>query len=387
VRKSGVAAIMIGLFAGSIAEPFLFDRGSWQAFAEYPYLVQSGNQVTIPAKIYRMRVTGRRIIPPEKISLQKSKFVSLHKIVSFSEGPLQSVPMMRKYFNAPSQSAPDPAIDLFASYIGPVRRPPDGVRQATRAIPVADAQPGRDTKAAPRLHITAAISWHPNVSGAFATNSGAALGNPYVGLEISHQLNRSQSHPLRLSLSQFTALGARGSPDFSTTQMAVGLRYKPLENINAVVGIERLIRVGDQSRNDWAVSFAADRGVNYDGPVDKSYWPHWHVAANGAIIGTTSPDLFTSAEARAGIGLSLNDTWQITPHFGAQLLLQLDGKTQSRIEAGPGIWLRGRLFDSGLFDSGRIDSGRIDFRVGYAVGIGGTVASQNGVRVQMAVSY
>jgi hypothetical protein len=363
MRKSVVAALLSGLFMGSIIQPFLFDIEGWHAFAAFPYKIKTTvKSLLLNKPILVVSAPKLSQVIPKKYRPYKPKPVAFAEGVDFREEPL----ILPQRDTSSEKIAPDYVFANSAS--------------ESKATSVAYAPPAfveqKNIIVEKRFHLNSSTNWAPAAASAFLPSS-SSLGASQVGVEMTYQLNTSQAYPFVASLSSFTGLDPIGKLDSDTTQLSAGVRYKPFQNINATIGINRLIGIGSKSRNDWALTLAADKGLNYDPPLDKSYWLHWHAATNASLIGLNSRDLFASGEARIGAGFPLIHNWQLTPYLGTQGILQYDRLVQSRLEAGPGLWLRGRL---GTSD-------RLDFLVSYMTQIAGTVPDNSGIRVQFGFSY
>jgi hypothetical protein len=371
VRKSVVAALLSGLFMGSIIQPFLFDIEGWHAFAAFPYKIKTTVKSLLRNKP-KLAVSAPKLsqVIPKKYQSYKAKPVIFAEGVDFREEPFIS-PELKTEPKTEPKTLPEEIIPDYSFANSTSESKVTSVAYAASAF-----IEQKNIIVEKRFHLNSSTNWAPAASSAFLPSS-TSLGASQVGVEMTYQLNKSQAHPFVASLSSFTGLDPIGKLDSDTTQLSAGLRYKPFQNINATVGVNRLIGIGSKSRNDWALTLAADKGLNYDPPLDKSYWLHWHAATNASLIGLNARDLFASGEARIGVGFPLIHNWQLTPYLGTQGILQYDRLVQSRLEAGPGLWLRGRL---GTSD-------RLDFRLSYMKQIAGTVQDNSGIRVQFGFSY
>ncbi len=234
------------------------------------------------------------------------------------------------------------------------------------------------------LAIVSSQRWSVN-SSATVRGGSLALGAPGIatfggsqsGAEVRWRLNTDAARPLQIAAASYVGMSDHLSFDDQTLQGVIGLRYKPFANINAVVGADRLIKIGPQARNAFALRFMADTGANYDGPIDRMRWLHWHAGVDSALIGIRSRDLFAGADARVGMGFRLNEQLSVTPYVGANAILQRAGKSQSLVEIGPGIWLRGKINDQS----------RVDFRLAYRFNIAGNAPSRDGLVAQVALGF
>ncbi len=368
MRKSAVAAVLSGLFSGSMAYPFLFDRASWQAFADYPYAhgaaaLQASTPVIRPDPKPRPAPVHRRA-PPKLVSLALPPPRRPH-LVAFAEDP--PMPALEPHLDAVP-------ITPAAVFTNAMARAEPLTPEARPLMPGVAA----DTPAPPPPN-PGAKPWHASLSASWQANSlpsAGSFGGPQLGAGITRQIAGDTGQLLSLSAAVFAGLDGSATPDPSTAQLAVGLRYRPWRGLNAVVGLDRLVKLGDRSRADWALNVAADRGINYDGVAGQAHWLHWHTAVNASIIGVAQRDIFASGQARIGIGFPLGAHWQLTPYVGAQGLLQDDGRVQSRLTVGPGLWLRGK--------SGAT---RLDARLNYVKQIAGTAQPENGLRLELGLSY
>ena len=131
-----------------------------------------------------------------------------------------------------------------------------------------------------------------------------------------------------------------------TVQWALGVRAKPFQQQNLVVGAERLFRGGAQALSDWMLKagYSFDRGVDLD--PGRRQWPFWSVFTEGDSLPRTGRYLHT-LEARWGRSYRFESApataW--TPH----LVLAGDydnrnpGETATGVGAGVQLrtWFRG----------------------------------------------
>jgi hypothetical protein len=210
------------------------------------------------------------------------------------------------------------------------------------------------------------------------TPQGAGeFGGSQSGAELRWRLNGDHQRALQLTAAAFVGNSVKAGFRGDSTQALIGLRYKPFQKTNIVLGADQLVKVGAQSRSALALRVMGDAGSNYDGPENQNRWLHWHAGFDTALIGARSRDLFASAEARAGIGFRLNQTLSLTPYVGIHALHQQAGERQTLVEAGPGLWLRTRL-------SG---TSQLDMRIAYHVPVAGNTGTRDGVVAQIALGF
>jgi Bacteriophage N adsorption protein A C-term len=197
------------------------------------------------------------------------------------------------------------------------------------------------------------------------------------GTELRWRINKSAKRPLQFAASAFVGLDDRYRLNGASSQASLGLRYKPFAQVNAVVGVDRMLKLGSQSRNAFALRLMADTGQNYEAPVDRARWIHWHAGFDSALIGVHARDLFASGDARIGMGFRLNDHWSVTPYVGANAILQKAGPATSLVEVGPGVWVRAKIDDSR----------RIDLRLAYRFNVSGNAKTKDGLVAQVAMGF
>lgn len=133
--------------------------------------------------------------------------------------------------------------------------------------------------------------------------------------------------------------------DKESVQGSVGVVYKPLKAHNATVGVERLIKIGENSQNNWLIRAAYGYGV---GLGLKRAQPWWYSAQYYADAGylTKGQTRTAYAEIRQGITFNLADKFLVTPHLVLNGRYQsTEGPNDSYIEGGAGVSLKYRPED------------------------------------------
>lgn len=162
-------------------------------------------------------------------------------------------------------------------------------------------------------------------------------------------------------------------PKSRSGQGALGAAWMPLGRDGPTVGVERLIAIGREGRNAWAirVSGGAWHAADAKLPIDLSAY------AEAGVVGAGSPDGFAGAQALA--------LYPVTSHNGTRLGIgggvwgsMQDGaaRTASRLEFGPGAQL-----------SQRIGKGTIELRGEYRFRIAGQAAPGSGPAVTVAARF
>ncbi len=414
--KSALLFGLSALLTGLAAKPFVDastrpEATSWAAFRSYPYgakadAAMAAGRWSVAADFYAAAIARN----PGEGRYARGLFLAraqLHRRVS----PSQRLPdilaankpaVMSQHvkYDIPATAAEraqqtpwrGPIVSLATSSpVVPFQSAPETQPENPRVLlAMADAPPAPQGPQAPLpqqvqpLAILSAPRWSVT-SSATVRGSALALGAPGVsgfggsqsGAELRWRLNADDARPLQIAAATFVGMSHPLSFDDRSAQAVIGLRYKPFAHINALVGADRLIKIGPQARNAFALRFMADTGANYDGPVDRTRWLHWHAGVDTALIGIKSRDIYAGADTRVGMGFRVNDQISVTPYLGANAILQAAGTSRSLVEIGPGIWLRGTINDRS----------RVDFRLAYRFNVAGNAPSRNGLVAQVALGF
>jgi len=90
-----------------------------------------------------------------------------------------------------------------------------------------------------------------------------------------------------------------GPTGASTTQGSAGARWKPFANVNLVLEIGRLFRIGQASREDWQARVGYSVGEGGDLRFDVDHWRYWQIYGEASRF-LESGQTLASAEARFG---------------------------------------------------------------------------------------
>jgi len=133
--------------------------------------------------------------------------------------------------------------------------------------------------------------------------------------------------------------GVTGAP---TVQGTVGARWKPFPAVNLVLEAGRMIKLGNQSRNDWLLRVAFSHGGGTDLRVDRPHWFTWQVYAEYDRFTETAQNV-ALFEGRIGESFRLNaisNRLVLFPHV-AMIARYDDSLAEPRTYgAGPGLTLR-----------------------------------------------
>jgi len=210
--------------------------------------------------------------------------------------------------------------------------------------------------------------------------SAGQLGASQASTSAALRLNGDPAAPLSATARLTLALDdASFSPDGRSTQGALGLRWKPLRGVNAVVGAERLFAIGGEARDAFAARAAFSAGDALNAPGWRGSQTLWSLYAEGAVVGFHRGDLAASAEAALGQVFPVSESLSLTPRLIAAAQWQHADRGVGLIEGGPGIALR--LAPAAWGDTALV--ARLDYRVR----IGGSAASADGLVATFALGF
>ncbi len=162
-------------------------------------------------------------------------------------------------------------------------------------------------------------------------------------------------------------------PKGRSGQGAVGAAWMPLGRDGPTVGAERLVAIGREGRNAWAirVSGGAWHAADAKLPIDLSAY------AEAGIVGASSRDGFAGAQALALYPVAAREGTRIGIGAGVWGSVQDGGgRTASRLEFGPGAQL-----------SQRIGKATIELRGEYRFRIAGDAAPGSGPALTVATRF
>ncbi|RME64733.1 MAG: hypothetical protein D6782_07685, partial [Alphaproteobacteria bacterium] len=170
-----------------------------------------------------------------------------------------------------------------------------------------------------------------------------------------------------------------------SAQAGIGVRARPVAAVNLVAGIERLIAVGGDARDDWMARLSYSAGAGYDAaPIEAAWW-HWHVYGDLALIDPGRPDILGALEGRLGRAVRLAGLGGLvaTPFLGANAAFEDAFETTTLVEAGPGLWLR-YWFNADRFATPR---SALDLRLEYRFELAGDSSAGSGLVLTFALVY
>lgn len=173
-----------------------------------------------------------------------------------------------------------------------------------------------------------------------------------------------------------------------STQAGLGVRYKPLSSLNFWVAGERLIKVGDQSGNNWLARASYSWAKGYGVEEKAANWRYITAYFDTALIRPQDPDIFITAETRLGqsyrISGNESTVFVMTPHLFLNGVLENNsGAKTSIVETGPGLGLKLWL-PNGAHGAYR---SAIDLVIQYRQKLGGNSAGGSGIAVTAALSF
>lgn len=169
-----------------------------------------------------------------------------------------------------------------------------------------------------------------------------------------------------------------------TVQAGVGVRWRPLAATNLLVGVERLVAVGDAARDDWLLGVDWSAGRGYERPPLASRWGYWSVLGQAALIDPAAADWLVSGDARAGRAWGLGEHWALRAGVALNTLAQHGfGDTLSLVEAGPGLALVWRAPGS----PERAGTGRVRLELRWRHKLAGRTANRSGLTLTLSAGF
>lgn len=181
-------------------------------------------------------------------------------------------------------------------------------------------------------------------SGAPAAFGVAAPGQSQSALLLQVRPDPLAEHPL-IFVGRLLAAhhGPSDSPFRRSTQATAGVGWVAVPALGGTMVAERWFRMGEDSRNAWALRLHGGHGEGYGPVAGEALWPHWSVYGEAAVIGTRRRDLYAGGEARAGWGYALGPQARATLTAALWGQIQHDDITRHRVEAGPSLGLDATL--------------------------------------------
>lgn len=141
--------------------------------------------------------------------------------------------------------------------------------------------------------------------------------------------------------------GTGGATGMSTNQAVLGARWKPFRTQNVVVAVERFLRVGDNSRNDWLLRAAWSEGRGGGLRQDVKNWSYWQVYAEADRF-TENPQTLGTLDVRYGRAFRMDQASPrlvVVPYAGVTGGYDNLLARKGTLGVGPGVlaryWFRG----------------------------------------------
>ncbi|MGK2285065.1 hypothetical protein [Pedomonas sp. V897] len=287
--------------------------------------------------VYRLGPDAPDADPLLPLPLQNGPFLNL------SAPPPPDLPADAAAANAPATAA---NADRSASPLAA----PDPTPAAIAARSFETAAPS--TRPPPRLLLGAWVFHRPD-----GKHGEAPLGGSQSALLLRYRPDPLAERPLMLharllaahdspSGGRETDNGQTGSrPLFQATQATAGLGWVAVPTLNGTLIAERWVKVGNGSRNAFALRAYGGYGEGWGPTPAGNPWPHWSLYGEAAVVGARRRDLFAAAEARAGYGFALGDDTRLMATAALWTMMQRDDHTRYRLEAGPSLGLDTRIGD------------------------------------------
>lgn len=126
----------------------------------------------------------------------------------------------------------------------------------------------------------------------------------------------------------------------NATQGWLGVRYKPLSQVNLNLEASRLVGLDDDGLNDWSIRAAISGGQGLEHEVGRRSWAYAHYYGDVSYL-TEADVTFGLAEGRAGYSFLLDESATVlTPYAVARLGIDTGRVEEEEIGAGAGISLR-----------------------------------------------
>ncbi|MBK1638046.1 hypothetical protein CKO24_03155 [Rhodothalassium salexigens DSM 2132] len=219
--------------------------------------------------------------------------------------------------------------------------------------------------------------------GAGVTLAGPTLVNSQGAVRADVWLKRWVGVDLRPFARALWAVEDGGVAG-ETVQAGVGVRWRPLAATNLVVGVERLVAVGDAARDDWLLGIDWSAGRGYERPPLASRWGYWSVLGQAALIDPAAADWLVSGDARAGHAWGLGQRWALRAGVALNTLAQHGfGDTLSLVEAGPGLALVWRAPGT----AERAGSGRVRLELRWRQKFAGRTANRSGLTLTLSAGF
>lgn len=198
------------------------------------------------------------------------------------------------------------------------------------------------------------------------------LGGGQSGIRLGYTPDPLAQRPIEL-FGRLAIAHDGLSPKGRSTQAAIGAAWMPLGRGGPAVGAERLIALGREGRDAWAIRVSGGAWHTADAklPLDLSGY------AEAGIVGASSRDGFAGAQALALYPIAMRKGTRIGIGGGVWGSVQ-DGETRtaSRLELGPGAQL-----------SQQIGKGTIELRGEYRFRIAGDAAPGSGPTLTVATRF
>jgi tetratricopeptide (TPR) repeat protein len=154
--------------------------------------------------------------------------------------------------------------------------------------------------------------------------------------------------------------------DDDSLQASLGIRYKPLKQVNAYVSAERLFKIGSEAEDNWLLRVTSgwDRGTRL--ATGESFWPYSFLYGDLGYFIEHGGNLAFYGEARQGLAVKVGKAVMLTPHLVLDGRYQtLDSDLNSYLEGGLGASLK-YFFNATRYETPRSS---LEFLVQYKIGL------------------
>jgi tetratricopeptide (TPR) repeat protein len=129
--------------------------------------------------------------------------------------------------------------------------------------------------------------------------------------------------------------------DRDTLQGTLGLAVKPFKNLDAFLRVERLVKIGDQSQNNWLVHGSWGAADGWGWHPTKTHWNYSTVYVDAGVMLQNEKTRSVFVEARQGRSFTIASKTVLTPHVVLAMRGQRpDPLKESYVEVGAGVNLK-----------------------------------------------
>ena len=143
------------------------------------------------------------------------------------------------------------------------------------------------------------------------------------------------------------------SIDSTTVQGGLGIEYKPFRETDAYLSLDRQIKIGSQSENNWMLRGSWGYSDGYGMQPNQRSWNQTILYTDIGFALQHEKIRSASAELRQGRAFNFNNTTMVTPHLSAGARKQWpDPSDTSHVDIGAGVSVK-YLFNETRYETAR----------------------------------